>query len=142
MAPILAPLVQVWSPVYFFKFYLYWMLDIVASYHCMQFQGNIMNQIWGNGKKPSFGPNFGPSGPNLGQQILVSYRHVQYQKKLMIQAWENLVTDERTNEQTDERTDEQTDESDLTGHCPTNVERPTKTNQKKETKNANINSAL
>ena len=93
-----------------------------------------MNQIWGNGKKPSFGPNFGPSGQNLGQQILVSYRHVQYQKKLMIQAWENLVTDERTNEQTDE--------SDLTGHCPTNVERPTKTNQKKETKNANINSAL
>ena len=56
------------------------------------------------------------------------------------------MTDERTNEQTDEqtdeRTDEQTDESDLTGRCPTNVERPTKTNQKKETKNANINSAL
>ena len=48
------------------------------------------------------------------------------------------MTDERTNEQTDE----QTDESDLTGRCPTNVERPTKTNQKKETKNANINSAL
>ena len=134
MAPILAPLVQVWFPVYFFKFYLYWMLDIVASYHCMQFQGKIMNQIWGNGKKPSFGPNFGPSGPNLGQQILVSYRHVQYQKKLMIQAWENVVTDEGTNEQTDERTDEQTDESDLTGRCPTNVERPTKTNKKKKQK--------
>ena len=93
-----------------------------------------MNQIWGNGKKPSFGPNFGPSGPNLGQQILVSYRHVQYQKKLMIQAWENVVTDEGTNEQTDERTDEQTDESDLTGCCPTNVERPTKTNKKKKQK--------
>ena len=80
------------------------------------------------------------SGTILGQQILVSYRHVQYQKKLMIQAWENVVTDEGTNEQTDEgtdeqtdeRTDEQTDESDLTGRCPTNVERPTKTNKKKK----------
>ena len=40
----------------FFWFYVYWMLDIVASYHCMQFQGQLMNQTWENGKKPSFGP--------------------------------------------------------------------------------------
>ena len=32
-------------------FYLYWMLDFVASYHCTQFQAKLMNQTWGNGKK-------------------------------------------------------------------------------------------
>ena len=42
------------------------MLDILVSYHCMQFQGKLMNQIWENSKKPKFGPDFGPFGPNLG----------------------------------------------------------------------------
>ena len=37
------------------------MLDIIASYHCIQFQGNLMNQPWENDQKPSFGPNFGPT---------------------------------------------------------------------------------
>ena len=32
---------------------------------------------------------------------MVSYHYVQYQKKLMIQSWENLVTDERTDGRTD-----------------------------------------
>ena len=27
------------------------MLDIVASYHCMQFHGKLMSQTWENGKK-------------------------------------------------------------------------------------------
>ena len=27
------------------------MLYIVVSYHCMQFQGKVMNQTWKNGKK-------------------------------------------------------------------------------------------
>ena len=129
------------------------MLCIVASYHCMQFQGKLMNQTGKNGKTPSFepyfglfwpifgprncfswvlplldvrhccklslyviarktnepnlrkwqktsfGPNFGPFGPNSCRQsflpkiwlcqsldIIVSYHHVQYQKKLMIQS--------------------------------------------------------
>ena len=44
------------------------MLDIVASYHGMQFQGKLKNQTWENGKTPSFEPNFGPFGPNLGHQ--------------------------------------------------------------------------
>ena len=43
---------------------------------------------------------------------MVSYHHAQYQKKLMIQTWGNLVTDG------------QTDENDFIGRCPTNVERP------------------
>ena len=74
-------------------------------------------------KKPSFGPDFGPI---LGHQffslkiwlcqwldIMGSYHHVQYPKKIMIQSWENLVTDG------------QMDEGDFIGRCPTNVERPT-----------------
>ena len=35
---------------------------------------------------------------------MVSY-HVQYQKKLMIQSWENLVTDGETDGETDRQTD-------------------------------------
>ena len=59
-------------------------------------------------KNPSFWPDFGTSGPNLGCQffffffskiwlrqsldIMVSYHHVQYHKKLMIQSWKNFAT--------------------------------------------------
>ena len=67
------------------------MLDIVANYHCMQFQGKLMNQTSENVQKLSFGPDFDPFGTNSGCQIffskiwlcqsldiLVSYYHVQY----------------------------------------------------------------
>ena len=37
------------------------MLDIVASYHYMQFQGELNNQTWENGKKKLV------SGPILAQ---------------------------------------------------------------------------
>ena len=36
---------------FFRGFYLYLMLEIVATYHCMHFQGKLMNQPWENGKK-------------------------------------------------------------------------------------------
>ena len=52
--------------IFFHRFDLFYMLDIVASYHCMQFQGLLTNQTWENGKKPSFGTDFVPFGPNLG----------------------------------------------------------------------------
>ena len=45
------------------------MLDIVASYHCMQFKEKLMNQTWENGEKTNFGPNFGVFDPNLGPKI-------------------------------------------------------------------------
>ena len=79
------------------------MLDIVASYHCMQFHRKLINQTWESGKKTSFEPDFGPFEPNSGRQfffliwlrqpldIMVSYHYVQDQKKLMIQSWQNLV---------------------------------------------------
>ena len=39
------------------------MLDIIASYHGFQFLGKLMNQTWENDRKPSFGSDFGASGP-------------------------------------------------------------------------------
>ena len=36
---------------FFCRFYLYQISNIVASYHCMQFQGKLMNQTWEQGKK-------------------------------------------------------------------------------------------
>ena len=51
---------------------------------------------------------------------MVSYYHVQYQEKLMIQSWENLVKDG------------QIDMSDFIGRCPINVERPTYSKPKTE----------
>ena len=36
-------------------------VDIVASYNCMQFQGKLKNQTWENGKKNLvLGPNLTP----------------------------------------------------------------------------------
>ena len=48
---------------------------------------------------------------------MVSYYQVKYQKKLMIQFWEN-----------NGRTDRQTDVSGFTGRCPIDVERPIEVN--------------
>ena len=45
------------------------MLDIVANYNCMQFQGKLMNQTSENVQKLSFGPDFDPFGTNSGCQI-------------------------------------------------------------------------
>ena len=42
------------------------MLDIVASYHCIQLQGKLMIQTQENGTKTHFGHDLGPLGPNLG----------------------------------------------------------------------------
>ena len=48
----------------FCGFYLYQTLNIVASYHRMQFQGKLINQ-----KKNYFRPNFSPFGPNVGPKM-------------------------------------------------------------------------
>ena len=74
------------------------------------------------GRKPSFGPDFGPFGTNSGGQnvfskiwlrqlldVMVNYHHVQHKKKIMI----NL----------ERRTDRETDKSDFIRRCPSNVGR-------------------
>ena len=55
------------SPNFFHGLYLYCIVDIVASYQCMQFQKKLTNQTWENGKKPSFTTDFETYVPNLDQ---------------------------------------------------------------------------
>ena len=56
LGPIFATLVQIWALKIF-------------SFHCMRSQGKLMNQTWEIGKKSSFGPDFGPFGPNSDHQF-------------------------------------------------------------------------
>ena len=68
MGPTLAHLAQICVPDIFFRgFYLYSMLDIVASYHRIQFQGKLMIHAEENDKKYHFGLDLGPLGPNSGR---------------------------------------------------------------------------
>ena len=93
-----------------------------------------MNQTWENTKKTSFDPIL----IHLAQirvsklflktcqsiDTMACYHHVKYQKKLIIQSWENLVTEERMDRQTERWTDEQTDKSDFIERSPTKVWNP------------------
>ena len=45
------------------------MLDIIATYHYVQFQGNLMIQIQENSEKTHFGPDLGLMDPNLGRNL-------------------------------------------------------------------------
>ena len=45
------------------------MLEIVASYYCMQYQRKLMIQTQENSKKPHLGPDLGPLCPNLGHNF-------------------------------------------------------------------------
>ena len=48
------------------------MLDIVASYYFIQFQGELMTQIQENGKKNShIGPDLCPPLPNSGRESFI-----------------------------------------------------------------------
>ena len=97
------------------------MLEIVERYHWMQFQGKLMNQTWKNGSKEQFRTWFWPICAKFGPpkffskiwlcysvDILNSYHHVQYQKKLVIKSWQDLVTDGWTDWRTDRPMDRQT----------------------------------
>ena len=77
------------------------MVDIIASYHRIQFEGKFMIQTQENDEKPHFGSYLGPL-PQIRAanflffsseiwlcqlvDIMVNYHYVQYQKKLMIQS--------------------------------------------------------
>ena len=58
-------LAQIWSQNFFFMCLISTNIDvnIVASYHCMQFREKLMNQSWKNGRKNLV------SGPLLGTKI-------------------------------------------------------------------------
>ena len=59
--PILALLAEIWAHKIWF--YIYQWLEIVSSYHSMQFKGKLMNQTWDNYNKSNFGNDFGLFGP-------------------------------------------------------------------------------
>ena len=48
------------------------MLNIVASYHCIQFEGKRIIQTQENGEKPHFGLDLGPLGKNSSHQFFSS----------------------------------------------------------------------
>ena len=66
---ILTCLTQMWALKNFCGFYLYQILCIAASYHCVQLHGKVMSQASEKGKKPHFGSDFGPLDPNLGHHF-------------------------------------------------------------------------
>ena len=62
----------------------------------MQFKGKLMNEIWENGKKLNFGPDFGLFDPNLGLSFFFQVLHlliVTYCSKLS-----SYVIQRKTNE--------------------------------------------
>ena len=68
--PDFHPFWPIFGPPNFFQtFYFYQMLNAVASYHCMKFQGKLMNQTWKNSKKLAFKPDFDPFLPKYGPNI-------------------------------------------------------------------------
>ena len=82
---ILVPLAHILAPkILFHEFSLYEMLYIVVNYHCMQFQGKLMNQTWENDKKISFGIDF---GPNSGRQLFFQKSESVCYKK----AWSAII---------------------------------------------------
>ena len=110
---ILASLAQIWAPNFFL-----WVLPLLDVRHCISLSSysisrNTYDPNSRKWRKTSFwawfrfiGPKFGPPFlffENLFRQsldIMVSYHHVKYQKKLMIQSWQTVV---QTEEQTDGR---------------------------------------
>ena len=98
LGSILACLAHVWAQKDFL-WVLSQLLFISDVKHCQTlcvFKENIQTKE--NGKKTHFVPDLGPLSPNLGHSfffeirlcqsegIMVSYHHIKYQKKLMIQS--------------------------------------------------------
>ena len=67
--PIFSPLAQIWPQKIFFVDFTYTIcrLSLCAASR-KTYQPNLRK--W---QKPSFGPNFGPFGPNLGCQFILFY---------------------------------------------------------------------
>ena len=104
------------------------MLDIVASYHCMQCQGKLRKQNSENDKKPSFRPDFCPFLPNSDCHSFSQksgFVITRYNGQLSSCTLSEKTNDPMLRKLSDGQTDrQQTDESDFIGRYPTNVERP------------------
>ena len=108
------------------------MLNILTSYYYMHFKQQLMNQTWENGKnlildtvlvcltqichpKSSHQNCFSKIWLRQTLDIMVSYHHIQYQKKN-----NDPILRKHTDGQTDDRPTD--DGSDFIGCCPTNAE--------------------
>ena len=93
LGPILACLAQIWvEKKKICGFYFYYILDIVESYHCMQFYGKPMNQAWENDEKPNFGMILVQIWPfkNIFDSFTSTRYHcMQLLRKIMNKTWEN-----------------------------------------------------
>ena len=103
------------------------MLDIVASYHCLQAQGKLMHQTWENGKKNLV---LGPVLAQIRAAIFFSLKNLapsvtRYYGQLSPCTILEKTNDPILRKHSEEETDGQTDESDFIGRCPTNFERLT-----------------
>ena len=107
-------------PQFFCGFYLYTMLDIVASYQCMQFQGKCMIQTQENCIKPYFGPDLDQLAPNLGLSriffknlaALVTRYHGQLSSCKILEKTNYPILKKLSDGRTDGRTDK-TDQQEL-----------------------------
>ena len=130
---ILACSAQIWDP-YFFS----WVLPLLDVRHCCKLSLYATSRKNNDSNSRKWQKNL--MGLILARwahiwtakiwlrkslDIMVTYHHIQNQKKLMILSWENFVTDGRTDGRQMEESRGQTDESDFLGCCPTNVEHPT-----------------
>ena len=99
------------------------MLDIVARYHCMQFQGKSMIQTQENYKKSHFRPDLDPLGLNLGRQFFFS-KICQLPSCTISENANDPILRKFSDRRTVRQRDRYTDETDFIGHCPTNLKRP------------------
>ena len=76
------------------------MLDIVASYHCIQFQGKLMIQTQENGEKPYFGPDLGLLGQNSGRHFFFSFKNLASPVTIYHGQLSSCTISEKTNDPT------------------------------------------
>ena len=114
-----------------------WVLPLLDVIHCCKLSLYAMKrktnkQTWKNGKKSSFGPDFGLFGPNSSYQFFffknlafsVTRYHSQLSSCTISEKSNDPIERKLSDGQTDKQTDGETDESDFIGCCPTNIEHP------------------
>ena len=92
------------------------MLEIVASSHCMQFQGKLMIKTQENGGKPHFGPNYARLAQILAAKLFfknLALSVTRYHGQLSSCTISKKTNDPILRKISDGRTDGQKDEREL-----------------------------
>ena len=77
----------------FHKFYLDYVVGIIASYHCMYFQEELMNQTWENGKNLVSGSILAKFGPQKFFSQISLLLHSRHCCKLSLYAISRKITE-------------------------------------------------